>query len=429
MKIVAKYLFNFKNLAFGRSAALSIVFLFFVETFVHGEDCSEAARVISAGKTIPVASGEARKAFEQANRLCPSLSDSNYYLGLHFLAVGDTSKAKESFDKAYQARSDMRYRLGSARAALESGAQKEAKEHYSDILSENPDHPEALQGLAVLYYYSKEYQQSEELLRRVLQIKPNKADLFVNLGMTLEANGKLDEALVSYRTAISKSPQYGLAYQRLAQALLKKGKYSAAEKASDKAGLYLPNSAEVWLAKAGIREANGDLKGALDAALKALGIEESRAKSKSSPLDSAAEPKALSSTALAALINSGILYAKLGSFDEALSKLKKAVELQPQSGSANSALGWFYLKQAIAGKTKEGADYFALAEQVLRRAVEINSQDAFAHNNLGVLLENTDRKKLAAESFARAKEIDSKLAAAVDNYKRLNPGSESADSN
>jgi len=403
----------------GTFGSCIVLYLFTFLPVVLAEDCGEAARVISAGRTLAVASAEAKKAFSKASQLCPSLSESKYYLALHFLAVGDTKQAKAKFDSAYQTNKDVRYRLGSARAALESGIDDEARVVYQEILSENPNQVDALQGLAVSHYRAGEFQKSEELLRRALQQKPNKAALFVNLGMTLEKRGRLDEAIVSYRTAISKAPQYGLAYQRLTQAFLGLGRLNDAEKSSDSAVLYAPESGEVWLLKASVLEAKGNLEEALLAVKKAGSLMSSETESKSSQLGSSPKLADSGDNAVVLMLNLGILQAKLGLVEEALLKLEKALKIAPENSATNGALGWFYLKQAVAGRNTSGKDYFDLSENALRKAIEIDNKNAFAHNNLGVLLESTGRNKLAIESFARAKEVGPNVSAAIDNHKRL----------
>lgn len=78
--------------------------------------------------------------------------------------------------------------------------------------------------------------------------------------------------------------------------------------------------------------------------------------------------------------------------EEALSLIKRAVELEPQNGAYLDSLGWAYFKLGN----------FDLAEQNLRRAVEKTPNDATLHDHLAELYARTGKLKLAVTHWERA---------------------------
>ena len=58
---------------------------------------------------------------------------------------------------------------------------------------------------------------------KVLQIDPNFALGYYNLGITLKAMGQFIEAIAAYKRAIQLNPEYAQAYQNLGVVLLKLG--------------------------------------------------------------------------------------------------------------------------------------------------------------------------------------------------------------
>ncbi|MEH2338683.1 tetratricopeptide repeat protein [Nostoc sp.] len=59
--------------------------------------------------------------------------------------------------------------------------------------------------------------------RKAIQIDPNYVNAHVNLGFTLQAQGKLDEAITAYRKAIQIDPNYVNAHNNLETALKAQG--------------------------------------------------------------------------------------------------------------------------------------------------------------------------------------------------------------
>lgn len=72
------------------------------------------------------------------------------------------------------------------------------------------------------------YFQAELIWRRVIEIDPELALAYGNLGVALYNQGKLEEAIAAFRQAIRLQPRYGYAYNNLGIALADQGKLGGA---------------------------------------------------------------------------------------------------------------------------------------------------------------------------------------------------------
>jgi tetratricopeptide (TPR) repeat protein len=78
--------------------------------------------------------------------------------------------------------------------------------------------------------------------------------------------------------------------------------------------------------------------------------------------------------------------------EEALTLIKKALDLDPQNGAYLDSLGWAYFKLGN----------YDQAEENLRRAADKSPNDATIQDHLGELYARTNRFKLAATHWERA---------------------------
>jgi superkiller protein 3 len=336
----------------------------------------------------PLGSEEVLKELDELAAWCPSLSDVDYFRGLHLLALKETDKAISSFRQALKAEQRSMYYLGLGQALLELKAYTEAEEAYKAVLSKEPESAQAYRGLSSVYYTRGELDKSEEVLRNALQANPEDAELFYALGLVLAKNGRSEEALVSLKTATAKAPNHSAAHLALAGLLLKQGKYLEANKAVDVAGLHDPRDANVWLMSAAANERLGNYEKALKSLEKAEDL---------IPDSATVE------------INSAVVLSKLGENEQALSKLEKVVESGRLLSEAYSALGWVYLRERR----------FDEAEKVLRKSLAINDSDPFALNNLGIVLESSGREDEALPLLKKARKLAPNVDVIDENVMRL----------
>jgi tetratricopeptide (TPR) repeat protein len=78
--------------------------------------------------------------------------------------------------------------------------------------------------------------------------------------------------------------------------------------------------------------------------------------------------------------------------EEALTLIKRAIDLDPQNGAYLDSLGWAYFKLGN----------YDQAEENLRRAADKTPNDATVQDHLGELYARTNRFKLAAAHWERA---------------------------
>jgi len=91
--------------------------------------------------------------------------------------------------------------------------------------------------------------------------------------------------------------------------------------------------------------------------------------------------------------------------EEAITMIKKAVDLDPANGAYLDSLGWAYFKQA---------KYDQAEEQLLKAAQKMGS-DPTVQDHLGDLYQKTGRLRLAAAHWERAlNEWNKTVAAEVD---------------
>ena len=79
------------------------------------------------------------------------------------------------------------------------------------------------------------YVEAEAIWRNVLELSPNNADAYSNLGDALSAQGQLAAATDAYRQAIQLNPDLADAYTGLGFALLGQGKFEQAQESFDQA--------------------------------------------------------------------------------------------------------------------------------------------------------------------------------------------------
>ncbi len=111
--------------------------------------------------------------------------------------------------------------------------------------------------------------------RTAIEIAPKSASAHSNLGVALLEQGKPDEAIACFRTAIEIDPKYAPARSHLGAALMKQGKQDEAIACYRKVIELDPKSAEIhnslaWLLATSPEEKFRDPAGAVELAMKAI---------------------------------------------------------------------------------------------------------------------------------------------------------------
>jgi len=103
--------------------------------------------------------------------------------------------------------------LQRALAAQKAGDMPHAEQCCRDVLTLNPNQPDALQFLGLICRNTGRLDEGEEMMRRSLAINPNQPHVWSNLGNILRTRGQSVEALACYDKAIAQNQNYADAYQ------------------------------------------------------------------------------------------------------------------------------------------------------------------------------------------------------------------------
>jgi len=110
-----------------------------------------------------------------------------------------------------------------------------AVELYHKAIELDPNNALVYTNLGAALNDLKRYDKAEVVLRKALELDPNNAAAYTNLGSALMGLKRYDEAEAAYRKAIELDPHYSLAYNNLGIALMGLKRYDEAEAAYRKA--------------------------------------------------------------------------------------------------------------------------------------------------------------------------------------------------
>jgi Flp pilus assembly protein TadD len=173
---------------------------------------------------------------------------------------------------------------------------------------------------------------------------------------------------------------------------LRKGLFSDAKHSLQKAAELKPQDVRVHLGLAEVYENVGDRSLAETSLRRVVAV---------APTNSIAQ------------INLGIILIEERRYQDAVLVLQKASVIDPKNHRVWSALGRAQLE---LGQMKE-------AEKNLKLALELDSSNPFAHNNLGVLYQRLGRTALARAEFETALALHPDLEVARRNLESVGRGS------
>ncbi|HOL18614.1 MAG TPA: tetratricopeptide repeat protein [Candidatus Hydrogenedens sp.] len=399
---------------------------------------------------------EAKEQFEKGIRLDPSYQDMFYYLGKTYLALKDDDKAEKYFRKSLELNPDDARSHNEIGEILErQGNWKEALAHYEKALKIVPDFTYVLdkygrilssQGRSeeALAFYKKaletdpSYQdvyyligrelrnlgrleEARNTLVKAIELNPKDARALCELGNILADDGEWDTAGDYYQQAISAKPDFAYAYERLGRILFAKDNLNEAENSFKKAielnpeyqdSIYLLgcvvkkqerlNEAETYFRKAvelNVRDARAwnelgeimEIKKDYEQAVYCY--------------EKALEAYPQFSYVIAKM---GAIYANQGEYEKSLEKLKLALNVNPDFQNVCYMIGQVLSRM---GNKEEAITY-------LEKAIKMNPNDARAHRELAILIQDDDPEK-AIEHFKKALEIVPDFTLVLNNWGSL----------
>jgi tetratricopeptide (TPR) repeat protein len=274
-----------------------------------------------------------------------------------------------------------------AKELQQAGRLEEAVASYSRALELKPDYAEAYNNLGNALRSLRRFDQAIASLRRACDLRPDLAGIHSNLGLALADAGQFEQAVAHHRRAVELGPDLAPAHNNLGLAL------KELQRLDDAVACY---QTAIALAP-GFTEAHSNLGGAL----RALGRP-------GEAVESYRRALLLSPDYAQAHNNLGNALRDLGQLEDAVASYRRALELK-----ADLVEGHVNLGNAL-----RDLDRFDEALASLRRVVELDPHQAQAHRDLGDVLRALDRPDEAAEAYRRALELRPDDAQAHDELGR-----------
>lgn len=195
-------------------------------------------------------SDEALEHYRAVTEINPALAEGFFNLGVEYLARGRPEEAAASFREALlrnRRLSQAHQALGFALVQMER--HREALESFLMVTALNPGRPEGHYGagiaMAALNRHEKAVEEFDMALKLMDESTPalDRAEVFLQKGISLEGLGRQAEALASFREAALAAPGYSRPFHRMGVALARLGRPVEAARALEKAVLLEPDFA------------------------------------------------------------------------------------------------------------------------------------------------------------------------------------------
>jgi len=112
--------------------------------------------------------------------------------------------------------------------AEEAGEKQRAIALYEEMLELDPNYAPGYINLGTLYFHLRQFKKAEELYRKATETDPGYVLAFFDLGNVLDELERHDESIAAYQRSVELSPRYADAHYNLALALERKGELRAA---------------------------------------------------------------------------------------------------------------------------------------------------------------------------------------------------------
>jgi tetratricopeptide (TPR) repeat protein len=162
--------------------------------------------------------------------------------------------------------------LEQAAQALRAGDLQAAAAACHELLALNPASAAALQVLAMVHDRLGQFDESEKLFARSVEIRPRDAEFRTNLALLLAKRGRRDEAIRELERALILQPRFRAARLALARLCNEAGQHSAAGAHARKLIAANEHDTEAWSALGAARFLTGEMPGAREAFERAVAL-------------------------------------------------------------------------------------------------------------------------------------------------------------
>jgi predicted O-linked N-acetylglucosamine transferase (SPINDLY family) len=285
----------------------------------------------------------------------------------------------------------------------------EAESLFRQILEAYPDQADAHHLLGGVYLQANQQHLAEKHVRKAIGLRAEKS-FFLTLGLILQNVKRYEDALLVYKDAITRYPDYPEIYVHQGVVLSMLGRFEEAAKAFEQALRLAPNHVQaqgnlgivlchlkryeeaIWILRAAVARApkSGDFHASLGAALHATGQVEAA-------LLECKEALNLNPSHVQALTLTSFILQKLGRVKEAVEPARQAALMLPDFVAVQINCGECLRHAELSD---EAAEHY---ERVLARKLEAGD----LHNNLGNVYKDQGRLDEAIVQFRRALELES----------------------
>jgi Flp pilus assembly protein TadD len=247
--------------------------------------------------------------------------------------------------------------LNLARALVGEKRYAEARRHFDQLLQAFPNNPDIVYPVAILALQQNDRVLAEAQFRHFVTLpSADKSFAYYYLGQIAEESKRNEEAL-TYYAQVGVGENYFQAQLRSARLLVELGRLDAARKQLSSAKTRTPEERiQFAIAEAGLLRDARQTQAALDLLENLLTAQPE-------------QPELLYETAL--------LAEKLGRMDLLESRLRKLIELRPESAQAYNALGYSYADRNLR---------LPEARELIEKALKLAPKDSFILDSMGWVL-------------------------------------------
>jgi len=219
------------------------------------------------------------------------------------------------------------------------------------------------------------WRDSRTLFAHAVRVTPDNSRAYFSLGHALAVEGKLSDAMDSYRRALEIEPAFPEAHNNLAHALFVKGRTAEAERHYRQALAIDPEYTEAYNNLAHLRFTRGDPNDARELLQRALQIDPQYGSAHS---------------------NLANVYAAMGQKAAAAEHYRRAIDTAPERAEFHFAYGRFLIQQ----------ERHAEAGRQLAEAIRLRPDYADAYYHIGWMLARQGHFDRAAEFVAKSLQLD-----------------------
>ena len=210
---------------------------------------------------------------------------------------------------------DIASMLATAQQKFRAGQLAEATDLLQEILANEPQHGEALEGLGYIAAKQGEHQRAADYLMRALQAMKASPEQLQLAAHVCQLAGRHDDAVALYEQCLARAPDHGPSLQGAALSLAKLGENERALQYFERLTTRHPQLAEVHYNKGNLLGAMGRYDDEMAAYRQAIARKQDFVR---------------------AYVNLGVALRDQHRFDEALQQFKKALAIDPNDAGART---------------------------------------------------------------------------------------------